>query len=95
MDCSVSASGLLGVVAMMMGRNGAGRWGAGRMAEPLAYPEREASEEMAEVMVATLGSEERMVAMVEAPGAREMLAVTGGQLEWGIPWGFREATDRG
>lgn len=31
-DCSVSASALLGVGAMTMGRDGAGRWGAGRMA---------------------------------------------------------------
>lgn len=31
------------------------------------------------------------MAMVEAPGAQAMLAVTGGQLEWAMPWDFREA----
>lgn len=31
-DCSVAAAGLLGVGMMTMGRDGAGGWGAGRMA---------------------------------------------------------------
>lgn len=31
-DCSVAAVGLLGVGMMTMGRDGAGGWGAGRMA---------------------------------------------------------------
>lgn len=35
------------------------------------------------------------VVLVEAPGALAMLAVTGGWLEWEIPWDFREGTDRG
>lgn len=47
-------------------------------AEALTYLEKVALEAMAEVMVATLESEERMVAIVEAPGALAMLAVTGG-----------------
>lgn len=60
---------------------GEGPAGWPEAAEALAYLEQAASEAMAEATTATLGSEERMVAMVEAPGAQAMLAVTGGQLE--------------
>lgn len=57
-------------------------------AEALAYLEQVTSEAMAEVTVGTLVLMERMVAMLEAPGAQAMLAVTGGQLEWAMPLGL-------